>query len=107
MLLALFLALQTLVGKDEEATSGLASRGMKEGACQEQMRPVCLFQTGVLSSSELRPPLSARGAKEAPWEPARECCAGLRESQAPSEPPSPSQLQPVSEMHGGIKCSPN
>lgn len=42
MLLALFLALQTLVGKDEEAAPGLVSRGMKEGACQEQMRPVCL-----------------------------------------------------------------
>ena len=96
------LVLQTLVGKDDEAASGPENRGKREGAFQAHQRPVS-FRTGVPSSRSSRPPPSARGAKETPWEPARECRVELPES----EPPSPGQLRPVSEMHGGMNCSPN
>lgn len=103
----LFPTLQTVVGKDREALLGPASRGIKEGACQEQMRLVCLSRP-VSSGWSSRPPLSARGAKEAPREPAREGCAKLHESQAPRQSlAAPARRKTVSEMHGGIKCSPN
>ena len=106
--LALFLTLQTLVGKDGEAFLGPVSRGIKEGACQEQMRLVCLSRPVSCLLRSSRPPLSAQGAKEAPWEPAGEGCAKLHESQAPRQSlAAPARRKPVSEMHGGIKCSPN
>lgn len=75
MLLALFLALRTLVGKAEEGHSGPVSGGWW-GGCQEQMRPVCLSRLVSCLRWSSRPPLSARGAKGAPWEPPRGAVRG-------------------------------
>lgn len=100
---ALFPALQTLVGKDG-GSSGASVQGAVEGARQEQMRPACLSRPVSCLLWSSRPPLSAWGAKAAPWE----GFAKLHESQAPRQSlTAPARLKPVSEMHGGIKCSPN
>lgn len=96
-----------LGGKGLTGLAGASVQGDKGGACQEQMRLVCLSRP-VSSCWSSRPPLSTRGAKQAPWEPAREGCAKLHESQAPRQGlTAPARHKAVSKMHGGIKCSPN
>lgn len=100
MLLALLLTLRTLVGKSE-GHSGPAS-GDGGGGCQEQMRPVCLFRPVSCLCWSSRPPLSARGDKGAPWEPAQGAVRGCVSHRPHRSLPAPASSSSTLKCTGGL-----